>query len=208
LTRKLSVFRQPRRSSGRSGTFGEGRLRVRFCWRGLRNTGWLMQVNAGRKPQQRHHDAHVFQDLWSWRICALAICQPRDYAQMHSRAVQLRPHWPQPSRHARRDHTESAAQTMPNNATGCGRITGGLPSDTSTGRVLVRFASEIEAIACNDYPMKTRDSVLPVGVRPYCLRITVEASCRRVVQPSGTKGAKGCDQTVMYKPRGTYRPLA
>lgn len=72
----------------------------------------------------------------------------------------------------------------------------GLPSDTSTANfILVRFASEDEAMACNDHLMTQGILVrLVAGYGlPNCLRITVgdEASCRRVVHAIGQfKGAK------------------
>jgi histidinol-phosphate aminotransferase len=72
----------------------------------------------------------------------------------------------------------------------------GLPSDTSTANfILVRFASEDEAKACNDHLMTQGILVRLVGGYglPNCLRITVgdEASCRRVVHAIGQfKGAK------------------
>ena len=66
----------------------------------------------------------------------------------------------------------------------------GLPSDTSCANfILVRFASEDEAVACNDY--LTRQGILLRYVGNYGLpnglRITVgdEASCRRVVHAIG-----------------------
>ena len=66
----------------------------------------------------------------------------------------------------------------------------GLPSDTSTANfILVRFANEEEALACNDY--LTQQGILLRYVGGYgllnCLRITVgdEASCRRVVHAIG-----------------------
>lgn len=66
----------------------------------------------------------------------------------------------------------------------------GLPSDTSTANfILVRFASEAEALACNDYLMMQGILLRHVGGYglPHCLRITVgdEASCRRVVHAIG-----------------------
>ncbi len=76
----------------------------------------------------------------------------------------------------------------------------GLPSDTSTANfILVRFASEQEAVACNEYLMSEGIIVRLVGGYgvPNGLRITVgdEASCRRVVHAIGQfKGAeKGTD---------------
>lgn len=71
----------------------------------------------------------------------------------------------------------------------------GLPSDTSTANfILVRFASEDEATACNEHLMSAGILVRYVGGYglPNCLRITVgdEASCRRVVHAIGQfKGA-------------------
>ena len=66
----------------------------------------------------------------------------------------------------------------------------GLPSDTSCANfVLVRFASEEEAKACNAHLMSEGILVRYVGgyKLPNCLRITVgdEASCRRVVHAIG-----------------------
>ncbi len=71
----------------------------------------------------------------------------------------------------------------------------GLPSDHSTANfILVRFASEDEAKACNEYLTTNGILVRYVGGYglPNCLRITVgdEASCRRVVHAIGKfKGA-------------------
>ena len=66
----------------------------------------------------------------------------------------------------------------------------GLPSDTSCANfILVRFASEDEAKACNAHLMSEGILVRYVGSYklPNCLRITVgdEASCRRVVHAIG-----------------------
>lgn len=66
----------------------------------------------------------------------------------------------------------------------------GLPSDTSCANfILVRFASEEEAKACNAYLVSEGILVRYVGgyKLPDCLRITVgdEASCRRVVHAIG-----------------------
>lgn len=72
----------------------------------------------------------------------------------------------------------------------------GLPSDTSTANfILVRFASEDEAVACNNHLMTQGILVRLVGGYglPNGLRITVgdEASCRRVVHAIGQfKGAE------------------
>jgi len=71
----------------------------------------------------------------------------------------------------------------------------GLPSDKSTANfILVRFASEDEAKACNEHLTTQGILVRYVGGYglPNCLRITVgdEASCRRVVHAIGNfKGA-------------------
>jgi len=66
----------------------------------------------------------------------------------------------------------------------------GIPSDTSTANfILARFASEEEAVACNEYLSSEGILVRYVGGYglPNCLRITVgdEASCRRVVHGIG-----------------------
>ncbi|WP_296420807.1 histidinol-phosphate transaminase [Pseudooctadecabacter sp.] len=62
----------------------------------------------------------------------------------------------------------------------------GIPSDVSEANfILARFASEEEAMACNDYLTSQGILLRYVGNYglPHCIRITVgdEASCRRVV---------------------------
>ena len=66
----------------------------------------------------------------------------------------------------------------------------GVPSDTSTSNfILARFASEQEALACNEH-LKSQGILVrhPKGYGfPYCLRITVgdESACRRIVHAVG-----------------------
>ena len=72
----------------------------------------------------------------------------------------------------------------------------GVPSDTSTTNfILARFASEDEAVACNEHLLSQGIIVRhPKGYGfPDCLRITVgdESACRRVVHAIGQfKGAR------------------
>jgi len=72
----------------------------------------------------------------------------------------------------------------------------GVPSDTSTANfILARFASEAEALACNDHLLAQGIIVRhPKSYGfPHCLRITVgdESACRRVVHAIGQfKGAR------------------
>ena len=71
-----------------------------------------------------------------------------------------------------------------------------MPSDTSTANfILARFASEAEAVACNEYLLS--QGIIVRNPKSYgfpdCLRITVgdESACRRVVHAVAQfKGAR------------------